>query len=63
MEQHKRLAMGQDIGVESIPNPFKQVSNVDKSDGKNCCMPDGKRNGSQEQDISPGPQKFGRFQS
>jgi len=53
IKQDRRLAMGEDIGVESIPNPFKQVSNVDKSDGKCCEMSDGQRSAKQ---------KFARYQ-
>jgi hypothetical protein len=51
--QHVRLAMGEDIDVPSIENPFKQVSNVDKSDGKSCEMTDGQRKPHQ---------KFGKYQ-
>ncbi len=43
IEQHHRLAMGQDIGVESIESPFKQVVNVAKGDGKKPLMGDGSR--------------------
>lgn len=49
--QHVRLAMGEDIDVASIENPFKQVSNVDKSDGKKPLMGAGNRK-----------QKFARYQ-
>lgn len=43
IDQHRRLAMGEDIGVEPIENPFKQVTNVDKADGKKALMGDGNR--------------------
>lgn len=48
--QHVRLAMGEDIGTEAIASPFKQVPNVDKSDGKKPLMGDGSRT-----------QKFSRY--
>lgn len=41
--QHVRLAMGEDIGTETIESPFKQVPNVDKGDGKKPPMGDGSR--------------------
>ena len=49
--QHVRLAMGEDLDVPAIENPFKQVTNVDKSDGKKPLMGDGSRK-----------QKFSRYQ-
>lgn len=48
--QHVRLAMGEDIGTETIESPFKQVPNVDKGDGKKPPMGDGSRK-----------QKFSRY--
>lgn len=50
--QHKRLAMGDGIITEAIESPFKQVSNVEKSDGKKPLMGDGSRK-----------QKFSRYQA
>jgi hypothetical protein len=41
--QHKRLACGDDIDTAQIESPFKQVANVDKSDGKKPAMSDGAR--------------------
>jgi hypothetical protein len=62
--QHVCLAISGTLdGYGPIPNPFKQVSHVDQSDGRKGQMSDSKRNGAQEQDIAPGPQKFGRFQT
>lgn len=49
--QHVRLAMGEDIDAGSIENPFKQVTNVDRADGKKPLMGDGSRK-----------QKFARYQ-
>ena len=44
IRQHKCMAMGEGLTeVPSIENPFKQVANVDKSDGKKALMGDGSR--------------------
>lgn len=43
ISQHKRLACGDDIDTAQIESPFKQVNNVDKSDGKKPAMSDGTR--------------------
>ena len=49
IRQHKSMAMGEGLTeVPSIENPFKQVSNVDKSDGKECAMSDGQRKANQK---------------
>lgn len=54
IRQHKSMAMGEGLTeVPSIENPFKQVSNVDRSDGKECAMSDGQRSAKQ---------KFTRYQ-
>jgi len=43
ISQHKRLAWGDDIDAATIESPFKQVSNVDRGDGKKPAMSDGVR--------------------
>lgn len=40
ISQHKRLAMNEDIDTTQIENPFKQVSNLDKDNGKKPAMSD-----------------------